>query len=64
MASKRYKTEQIVTLLRQIEVGGSRTASPRCKPATRRLAQPLEKNGAGDRDRTGDIQLGKLAFYR
>jgi hypothetical protein len=20
--------------------------------------------GAGDRDRTGDIQLGKLAFYR
>ena len=22
------------------------------------------KNGAGDRDRTGDIQLGKLAFYR
>jgi len=23
-----------------------------------------EGNGAGDRDRTGDIQLGKLAFYR
>jgi hypothetical protein len=23
-----------------------------------------EKDGAGDRDRTGDIQLGKLAFYR
>jgi hypothetical protein len=23
-----------------------------------------EKSGAGDRDRTGDIQLGKLAFYR
>jgi hypothetical protein len=22
------------------------------------------ENGAGDRDRTGDIQLGKLAFYR
>jgi hypothetical protein len=22
------------------------------------------KTGAGDRDRTGDIQLGKLAFYR
>jgi len=21
-------------------------------------------DGAGDRDRTGDIQLGKLAFYR
>ena len=63
MAIKRYKAEQIVTLLRQIEVG-DRTASPHCKPATRRLAQPLEKNGAGDRDRTGDIQLGKLAFYR
>ncbi len=28
---------------------------------------PRESNsedGAGDRDRTGDIQLGKLAFYR
>jgi hypothetical protein len=24
----------------------------------------LERIGAGDRDRTGDIQLGKLAFYR
>jgi len=25
----------------------------------------LWKNfGAGDRDRTGDVQLGKLAFYR
>jgi hypothetical protein len=23
-----------------------------------------ERIGAGDRDRTGDIQLGKLAFYR
>jgi hypothetical protein len=23
-----------------------------------------QKDGAGDRDRTGDIQLGKLAFYR
>jgi hypothetical protein len=29
-------------------------------------ATPLSdwKIGAGDRDRTGDIQLGKLAFYR
>jgi hypothetical protein len=24
----------------------------------------VRENGAGDRDRTGDIQLGKLAFYR
>jgi hypothetical protein len=24
----------------------------------------VERIGAGDRDRTGDIQLGKLAFYR
>ena len=24
----------------------------------------LVRYGAGDRDRTGDIQLGKLAFYR
>ena len=26
--------------------------------------QGNQRNGAGDRDRTGDIQLGKLAFYR
>ena len=33
---------------------------------TRKNASPLSncKDGAGDRDRTGDIQLGKLAFYR
>ena len=30
--------------------------------ATNNLGQ--RKDGAGDRDRTGDIQLGKLAFYR
>jgi hypothetical protein len=24
----------------------------------------IVETGAGDRDRTGDIQLGKLAFYR
>jgi hypothetical protein len=27
-------------------------------------ARKSRKDGAGDRDRTGDIQLGKLAFYR
>ncbi len=26
--------------------------------------QVVEGIGAGDRDRTGDIELGKLAFYR
>jgi hypothetical protein len=25
--------------------------------------QPIEMFGAGDRGRTGDVQLGKLAFY-
>ena len=30
----------------------------------RRFLEVTENNGAGDRDRTGDIQLGKLAFYR
>ena len=25
---------------------------------------PERNFGAGDRDRTGDVQLGKLAFYR
>ena len=28
------------------------------------LQRQDQKFGAGDRDRTGDIQLGKLAFYR
>jgi hypothetical protein len=28
------------------------------------LCRVTKTNGAGDRDRTGDIQLGKLAFYR
>jgi hypothetical protein len=27
-------------------------------------SQVVEKNGAGDGDRTRDIELGKLAFYR
>ena len=27
-------------------------------------SQVVEGIGAGDRDRTGDIELGKLAFYR
>ena len=33
---------------------------------TSRMSHSLSdwKDGAGDRDRTGDIQLGKLAFYR
>ena len=35
----------------------SRVALPVCDEIT-------EEIGAGDRDRTGDIQLGKLAFYR
>ena len=30
----------------------------------RKLMKPLRENGAGDRGRTGDVQLGKLAFYR
>jgi hypothetical protein len=29
-----------------------------------KLTFEIEKNGAGDGDRTRDIQLGKLAFYR
>ena len=31
---------------------------------SRKARDSEEVNGAGDRDRTGDIQLGKLAFYR
>jgi hypothetical protein len=38
MAIKRYKPEQIVTLLRQIEVGIA-NANRRRKPATRRRSQ-------------------------
>ena len=29
-----------------------------------KLSQITENKRAGDRDRTGDVQLGKLAFYR
>jgi hypothetical protein len=28
------------------------------------FAQVVEKDGAGDGNRTRDVQLGKLAFYR
>ena len=28
-----------------------------------RMALSYRKDGAGDRVRTGDVQLGKLAFY-
>jgi hypothetical protein len=28
------------------------------------IFQVIEKDGAGDGDRTRDVQLGKLAFYR
>ena len=31
---------------------------------SRKFMNLREKFGAGDRDRTGDVQLGKLAFYR
>ena len=30
----------------------------------REFLQVIEKDGAGDGDRTRDVQLGKLAFYR
>jgi hypothetical protein len=40
-------------------------AGTEAAPNTRgKLMEVAELNGAGDRDRTGDIQLGKLAFYR
>jgi hypothetical protein len=32
-------------------------------PSSHRLPEERLGAGAGDRDRTGDIQLGKLAFY-
>ena len=37
------------------------------KPPTQAILSERDTeriDGAGDRDRTGDIQLGKLAFYR
>jgi hypothetical protein len=47
---------------------GGRNA-PENAPRPRKWRGPigakfLRMNGAGNRDRTGDIQLGKLAFYR
>ena len=42
-------------------------SAPSARGATRRSSQVVDsagrKNGAGDRGRTGDVQLGKLAFY-
>jgi hypothetical protein len=40
------------------------TASSAGHTASYRNEDQDVKTGAGDRDRTGDIQLGKLAFYR
>jgi hypothetical protein len=43
------------------------TVKPGVKLALAALAkksETLEKAGAGDGDRTHDIKLGKLAFYR
>jgi len=43
------------------------TEQPEPKVAVAGTAQPRElaaEKRAGDRDRTGDVQLGKLAFYR
>ena len=43
-----------------------RNPNSRAQGRTSRRRRPGagEKSGAGNRDRTGDIQLGKLAFYR
>ena len=40
------------------------TGPKKAVSATSESAQVVEKNGAGDGDRTRDIKLGKLAFYR
>jgi hypothetical protein len=37
---------------------------PEIKKAYTGRCKPLKKFGAGDGDRTRDVQLGKLAFYR
>jgi hypothetical protein len=44
----------------------ARESDETVKPTEHNSELPLTdgKTGAGDRDRTGDIQLGKLAFYR
>ena len=48
---------------KRISVGGmTRRVLPLARTQEKKMTQ--EENGAGDRDRTGDIQLGKLAFYR
>ncbi len=41
---------------------GSVRRTQECRPEVW-LADIEEKSGAGDRDRTDDIKLGKLAFY-
>ena len=44
--------------------GGDSSTQPVSDAQPADFAEYLIRNGAGDRDRTGDIQLGKLAFYR
>jgi hypothetical protein len=45
-------------------LGGVLLAEPNPGRAARSRAKRERRFGAGNRDRTGDIQLGKLAFYR
>ena len=53
---------------RRLDDAGGHTFGPtgpkKAVSATSESAQVVEKNGAGDGDRTRDIKLGKLAFYR
>ena len=49
---------------RLIHDGTSKGICPRLTDRTRVLASPSEVERAGDRARTGDIQLGRLALYQ
>ena len=41
-----------------------RSRHAHAKQSESKAAALLSRSEAGDRDRTGDIQLGKLTFYR
>ena len=53
MAQTRAKKRLVVTL-----------GLPGNRETLRQRAQLVVNQGAGDRTRTGDVQLGKLAFYQ
>jgi hypothetical protein len=62
-----FEAKQLTYMQRLLEAEGGHFSANGQKSVLGRVCKLLnsrENFGAGDRDRTGDVQLGKLAFYR